>query len=154
METLQVFVDNRIDISRHGLEKYMAERGEFAAVYRFIEEVVRWKEVAVQKASELYRVNMNKNMTAITRMKQLLSLMQEYCQALFMATEYLQRVWGEVPDAEFMVDRMYEYLYEIYPPLFPEMINRIDALTENEVERYFAALEGEEAREQPFARVE
>ncbi|HHW74447.1 MAG TPA: glycoside hydrolase [Firmicutes bacterium] len=155
VETLQVFVDNRIDYLRHGLEKYMAERGgEFAAVYRFIEEVVRWKEVAVQKASELYRVNMSENMTAITRMKQLLSLLQEYCQALFMATEYLQKIWGELPDVDYMVDRMYEYLYEIYPPLFPEMINRIDALTENEVERYFAALEGEEAREQPFARVE
>ncbi|NMD33790.1 MAG: hypothetical protein GYA84_07400, partial [Firmicutes bacterium] len=64
-----------------------------------------------------------------------------------------QKVWGELPDVEFMVDRMYEYLYELYPPLFPEMINRIDAMSEGEVERYFAALESEESREPSFARV-
>lgn len=154
IETLKVFIDNRVGFLRFGLEKYMAgQGGDFAGAYRAIEEVERWKEVAVQKAKELYSVNRNEKMNPITRMKQLLSLMQEYCQALFMATEYLQRVWGEVPDAEFMVDRMYEYLYEIYPPLFPEMINRIDAMSESDVERYFTALEPAEEREPSFARV-
>lgn len=33
------------------------------------------------------------------------------------------------------------------------MINRIDAMSEGEVERYFAALESEESREPSFARV-
>ena len=154
IETLKVFIDSRVAYLRYGLEKYMAEQGgEFSEAYRAFEEVIRWKEVAVQKAKELYSVNRNQKMTPITRMKQLLSLMQEYCQALFMATEYLQKVWGELPDVEFMVDRMYEYLYELYPPLFPEMINRIDAMSEGEVERYFAALESEESREPSFARV-
>ncbi len=155
VETLKVFVDRRVDYLRFGLEKYMAEHGgEFSEVYRFFEEVERWKEVAVQKAAGLYQVNSSENMTAITRMKQLLSLMQEYCQALFMATEFLQKVWGELPDVEFIVDRMYEYLYELYPPLFPEMINRIDAMSEGDLERYFTALDREELRDPSFARVD
>lgn len=155
VETLKVFVDSRIGYLRFGLEKYMADRGgEFSEVYRFIEEVTRWKKVAVQKAAALYSVNLNENITAVTRMKQLLSLMQEYCQALFMATEYLQKIWGELPDVDYMVDRMYEYLYEIYPPLFPEMVNRIDGMSEEEVERYFAALEKDESREPAFARID
>ncbi|NMD43560.1 MAG: glycoside hydrolase [Firmicutes bacterium] len=154
IETLKVFVDNRISYLRFGLEKYMAEHGgEFSEVYRFFEETVRWKEVAVQKAAELYQVNSGQNMTAITRMKQLLSLMQEYCQALFMATEYLQKIWGELPDVEFMVDRMYEYLYELYPPLFPEMINRIDAMSREELKRYFDALKADAVSEPPFAQI-
>ncbi len=155
IEMLKVFVDSRVDYLRFGLERYMAEAGgEFSAAYRAIEEVERWRGVAVQKAKELYSVNGSENMTPITRMKQLLSLMQEYCQALFMATEQLQRVWGEVPDVDYIVDRMYEYLYELYPPLFPEMINRIDAMSESDVERYFAALEPADTREPAFARIE
>ena len=155
VETLKVFVDNRVDYLRFGLERYMAHRGgDFSEVYRLIEEVTRWKEVAVQKASALYSVNLSENMAVVTRMKQLLSLMQEYCQALFMATEYLQKIWGELPDVDFMVDRMYEYLYEIYPPLFPEMVTRIDNMSEEEVVRYFTALEGEQSRDSTFARVD
>ena len=154
VETLKVFVDSRIGYLRYGLEKYMAEAGgEFSPAYRDMEEVERWRGVAVQKARELYSVNRNSNITAITRMKQILSLMQEYCQALFMATEHLQRIWGGFPDVEFMVDRMYEYLYELYPPLFPEMINRIDRMSEDEAECYFNALEPAEAGEPAFARI-
>jgi len=154
VETLKVFIDSRVNYLRFGLEKFMAERGgDFAGAYRAIEEAERWRGVAAQKARELYSVNRNEQLPPLTRMKQLLSLMQEYCQALFMATEYVQRVWGEVPDVDFMVDRMYEYLYEIYPPLFPVMIDRIDAMSESDVERYFAALEPVEEREPSFARV-
>ncbi|NLA27610.1 MAG: glycoside hydrolase [Firmicutes bacterium] len=155
VETLKVFVDSRVNYLRYGLEKYMAQKGgEFSQAYRAMEEAERWRAVAVHKARELYGVNDNERMIPITRMKQLLSLMQEYCQALFMATEYLQRVWGEVPHVEFIVDKMYDYLYGLYPPLFPEMINRIDAMSESDVQRFFASLDAEEAREPAFARIE
>jgi len=141
VETLKVFIDNRLEYLRFGLEKYMAEHGgDLSEAYREIEEVNRWKEVAVQKAKELYTVNGNENMTLVSKMKQLISLVQDYCQALFMATDHLQRVWGVVPNVEHMVDRMYEYLYDLYPPLFPAMIRRIDAMTASEVEAYFAGL--------------
>lgn len=87
-------------------------------------------------------------------MKQLISLMQDYCQAVFMATEYIQRVWGVVPDADFMVDRMYDYLYEIYPPLFPAMLAQIDGMTEGEIRAYFEQLGAREpAGDTQFAGV-
>src|SRR5690606_38290350 len=135
------FIDSRLEYLRFGLEKYMAEHGgDLSEAYREIEEVNRWKEVAVQKAKELYTVNGNENMTLVSKMKQLISLVQDYCQALFMATEHIQKVWGVVPDVEYLVDRMYEYLYDIYPPLFPAMIRRIDAMTAPEVKAFFAGL--------------
>jgi len=39
-----------------------------------------------------------------------------------------------------MVDRMYEYLYDIYPPQFPSMIKSIDAMNGSELDVYFAGL--------------
>ncbi len=154
VEALKVFIDKRIDYLRYGMEKFMAEHGgDLSEAYREIEEVNRWKQVAMQKAKDLYTVNRNENMTLISKMKQILSLMQDYCQALFMATEHIQKVWGVVPNVEHMVDRMYEYLYEVYPPLFPALIDRIDQLTEAEISAYFAALELEEPAEPQFAKV-
>lgn len=145
VETLKVNIDNRLDYLRHGMEKYMAERGgDLSGAYREIEAVNRWKELAVQKARELFAVNENEQATFISRMKQLLSLLQDYSQALFMATEHIQKIWGAMPDVDYMVERMYEYLYEIYPPLFPAMIERIDAMTAPDCAAYFAALEGEQ----------
>jgi len=93
IETLKVFIDNRVSYLRYGLEKYMAERGgNLSEAYSEIEEVNRWKEVAVRKAGELYNVNRNEQMVLISRMKQLISLRQDYCQAVFMATEHIQKI--------------------------------------------------------------
>jgi hypothetical protein len=154
VETLAVFIDNRLAYLRHGLEKYMAAAGgDLSAAYREMEEVQRWKQVAVRKARELYGVNKNEQMALVPKMKQLISLVQDYSQAVFMATEHIQKVWGAVPDVEFMVDRMYEFLYELYPPLFPALIERLDAMAPADAAAYFAALDAAEAAEPAFARV-
>ena len=155
VETLRVFIDLRLEYLRYGLEKYMAERGgDLSEAYRGIEEVNKWKEVAIQKARDLYQVNRNENMTLVSKMKQVISLVQDYCQAVFMATESIQKVWGVVPDADYIVDRMYEYLYEIYPPLFPAMLTRIDRMTETEIRAYFEQLDVPESVGEPqFVKV-
>ncbi len=154
VETLKVFIDNRLDYLRYGMEKYMAgQGGDFSEAYREIEAVNRWKQVAVQKARELHAVNKSENLAFVAKMKQIISLVQDYSQAVFMATDHIQRIWGLMPDVEFMVDRMYEYLYEIYPPLFPAMIERIDAMSEKDAAAYFAALEAAAEAEASFARV-
>ncbi len=140
-ETLGVFIDQRVDYLRYGLEKYMAEKGgDLSQAYREIENVFSWKEQAVSRVEELYRVTQDQNIPFDYLMKQALLLLQEYCLAVFMATDHLQKVWGVVPDADFMVDRMYDYLYRVYPPLFPELIDWIDSLTDKQVERYFEDL--------------
>ena len=66
------------------------------------------------------------------RIKKSIELIRDYCQAVFMSTEHIQRMWMKVPDTDFMVEKMYEYLYNIYPPLFPVMMSRIDAMERRE----------------------
>ena len=57
-----------------------------------------------------------------------------------MSTEHLQKIWGAMPDTEFMVEKMYEYLYEIYPPLFPSLLDDLDSMGPREIEDFFAYL--------------
>lgn len=153
VETLKIFIDNRVNYLRYGMEKYMAEKGEdLSAAYREMEEIYRWKKIAVQKARDLYLTGKNREIAFVSRIKQNLLLMQEYSQAVFMATEHIQKVWGVVPGVEFMVDKMYEYLYEQYPPLFPRMLDHIDTMSTGDIEAYFEAITGE-LEETPFRKV-
>lgn len=138
VETLRVFIDQRVDYLRFGMEKFMAEKGgDLSEAYREVEEVWDWEEKAIKSVEELYRVHREENIPFEHKMKQVLLLMQEYCLAVYMATDHLQKVWGAVPDPDFLVDRMYDYLYEVYPPLFPEMLERVDSMNEKQAERYF-----------------
>ncbi|NMA91611.1 MAG: glycoside hydrolase [Firmicutes bacterium] len=153
-ETLKVFIDCRLDYLRYGMEKYMAEKGaDLSAAYRLIGKVNHWRRVALQKTGQMYAASRSRGAAQIPRLKQFISLLQDYSQALFMATEYIQQIWGEAPEAEFLVDQMYEYLYRCYPPLFPSLMDYVDTASGQEIESYFESLEKEETGELQFARV-
>ncbi|MGI6308398.1 MAG: glycoside hydrolase [Dethiobacteria bacterium] len=140
VRTLEVFIDGRINYLQYGMEQYAAEKGEdLAAQYQEIGEALKWKELAVGKAVELYDVNKS-NLDWPEKMEKILLALRDYCQAVFMSTEHIQRIWGKIPDTEFMVEKMYKYLYEIYPPLFPSMLDELDSLGPQEIEDFFAAL--------------
>jgi len=36
---------------------------------------------------------------------------------------------------------MYEYLYDLYPPLFPSIVSAIDAMEPQQIEEFFAGLQ-------------
>ncbi len=143
IRTLEVFIDGRINYLRDGMERYAAEKGaDLAAFNQEIEEVLRWKEIALKKAVELYGANKS-GLAGPDGMKKILLALRDYCQAVFMATEHLQRVWAQAPDTEYMVENMYRYLYRLYPPLFPALLDELDALSPQEIEEFFAALQKE-----------
>ncbi len=153
-EILKVFIDCRLDYLRYGLEKYMAKKGaDLSQAYRLIEEVNHWRQVAQGKAGQMYTANRDRGTVLVPWLKQFISLLQDYSQALFMATEGIQKIWGEVPEVEFMVDKMYAYLYRQYPPLFPSLMDFVDSATEPEMESYFNSLQVEETGEPQFAKI-
>ncbi len=153
-EVLKVFVDARLDYLRYGMEKYMAEKGaDLSSAYRLMEEVGHWRQVARQKTGEMFHATRSREAGTIPKLKQFISLLQDYSQALFMATESIQKIWGEIPEVEFMVDKMYEYLYRRYPPLFPSLMDFVDSAGEAEMEEYFISLKEEGAGQPQFARV-
>ncbi len=141
VRTLDVFIDNRIKYLRYGMELFRKEGRDLSVADKEIENALQWKTRALQKAVDLYAANKSPVMDYIA-LKEMLQLMQGYCQALFMATDHLQKVWGAAPEQEQeqLVDKMYEFLYELYPPIFPAMIREIDALGREDIEEYFNTL--------------
>lgn len=137
-ETLRVFIDNRVAYLRYGLEELSRERGvDSSAAFKLFPEVEKWKKMALDKARELFLIHRR----APRDLQRFLILLQEYSLAVYMATDCIQRVWGESGNAEFLVEKMYHYLYDLYPPLFPGMIARIDSMDRRDVEEYFQAEE-------------
>jgi hypothetical protein len=141
VRTLEIFINGRINYLQYGMEQYAAEKGEeLTAQYQEIGKALEWKETAVGKAVELYDVNKSE-LAWPQKMEKILLAMRDYCQAVFMSTEHLQKIWGNMPDTEFMVEKMYEYLYEIYPPLFPSLLDELDSMGPREIEDFFANLQ-------------
>jgi hypothetical protein len=122
------------------MERLAGEKDiDLSPAYSEMEAVFKWKEVAVQKALELYDVN-KAELDWGSKLKKVLELMRDYCQAFFMSTEHIQRLWGKAQNTEYLVEKMYEYLYELYPPLFPSMVSSIDAMEPQQIEEFFAGL--------------
>jgi hypothetical protein len=48
-----------------------------------------------------------------------------YCREVFVATDHVQRSWGYMRDIDSMIEVMYRYLYEIYPPKFAVMLKKL-----------------------------
>lgn len=138
VEILNTFIVGRVDYLKYGMEKLAKEKNmDLANVYSHLEETFYWKDMAVNNAKELYRVN-ESNINNVDKMYKTLLLVRDYSHAVFMATEYIQRIWSEVHDVEYLVEKMYEYLYDIYPPHFPSMLDGIDAMEKEDIEKYFA----------------
>ncbi len=135
-EVLKVFIDSRLNYLKYGLDEYVkVQNKDLSAAYAYFSDVKEWKEKALQQAQELYTLNCNGR----RGIDKLLQSLQKYSLAVYMATDNLQRIWGKCPDPEFLVDKMYHYLFELYPPIFPRMIKEIDAMTEENVRDYFTA---------------
>ncbi|MFW5986060.1 MAG: glycoside hydrolase, partial [Halanaerobiales bacterium] len=146
-ETLKVFIDNRLNYLEYGLDKYARSHGEdLSEAYELFEDVRMWKKRAQQQVKDLYEINkMNKginreagdNDSHVRSLEELLQCLKDYSQAVYMATDFIQKIWGKCPDPEYLVVEMYHYLYDLYPPFFPEMLDRIDSMTEEDISRYY-----------------
>ncbi len=137
-ETLKIFIDGRVDYLKYGMEKLAVEKGaDLTSAYSHIEQTFYWKDMAVKKAKKLYAIN-ESDSNDVDKMYNTLLLLRDYSRAVFMSTEYIQKIWSEVPDVDYMVEKMYEYLYDIYPPRFPSMIDGIDTMQKEDIEKYFS----------------
>lgn len=143
VELLEVFIDNRVRYLEYGMEELAREDGgvDLEKARAQLGPVFSWKEEAVQKALALYRVNRGQGGEAWEKAGETLALLRDYSRAVFMSTEYIQRTWAHIPRVDFMVDKMYLYLYDLYPPLFPSLVQAIDAMTLEDLEGYFARKE-------------
>ena len=139
LESLRVFVDMRIEYLNYGIERLAGEKEVDCSQYcRVLESAREWKRESVEGVRRMYSARVQ-GLPTLQQLRETLLGMQQFCQGLFMATEQIQKIWA-LGDSEFLVEKMYEFLFKVYPPLFPEMIQRIDAMDEEEVGEYFYRL--------------
>lgn len=125
---LEVIVDTRVAYLRRGIGRLgdragtEDERAESEAHLQAAEQ--RWR-----RASSLARQLRAENAKFITScaidagaVEPLLALLQEHCREAYLAINEIQRAWMCIRDTDGMIVEMYDYLYDVYPPLFPQIL--------------------------------
>ncbi len=134
---LEVIVDTRVAYLRRGIER-LGERAGTPAERAEAEAHLQAAERRRRRASALARQLRAENGKFITNcpvdgraVARLLALLQEHCREAYLAVNEIQRAWMRIRDTDGMIVEMYEYLYDLYPPLFPQILR--DLATEDEV---------------------
>ena len=122
---LEFLIDTRFDYLGTGIENGLAGEQKEAALLE-IQRGQSHRTIAtefINRALEASRsveaaTTPNGKSEALGR---LIRELKGYCREVFVATDHIQRTWGYIKDLDSMLVTMYQHLYQIYPPKFPDM---------------------------------
>jgi hypothetical protein len=124
---LELFIDRRVDYLRRGIERLGERAGEHVewAHHHLARAEERRAEAtaAIRQAQTANRELAQAG--APEHLRALLEALRDHCRAVYLATDEIQRAWGAVADTQALVIEMYRYLYDLYPPLFPQMLREL-----------------------------
>jgi hypothetical protein len=125
---LEIFIDMRIAYLRRGIER-LGERAGVAGARAAAEHHLRNAGRRRARASAMARQLRAENAKLLAgrvadarAVGRILALLQEHCKEAFLAINELQRAWTRIEDTAGMIEEMYAYLYERYPPLMPQIL--------------------------------
>lgn len=125
----ELMLDTRLDYLRFGLERWREERG--ADPSRSLLELERARALRRMACEELVGAadayDLLEARGAVDRAllwRDLLERVREYTKDMFLALDHLQRAWGE-SDPEALIGPMYRFLYDLYPPRLPSMLEEL-----------------------------
>ncbi len=128
---LEIIVDTRIAYLRRGIDR-LGERAGSEAKRAEVEGHLRNAEKRRTRASALARQLQAENMklaaaaaTDDRAVQRVLALLQEHCKEAYLSVNEIQRAWMCIDDTAGMIDEMYDYLYGLYPPLFPSILREL-----------------------------
>jgi hypothetical protein len=135
---LEGFIDTRIGYLTLGLERLRDERnfnpGEGLRQLACARDYREQAAEAGRALSDIYSKFANTQTKPNDRSlwEQFLTNLKRYCLSVFLSYDHMQRAWSTSPDVGFLVETMYRYLYDIYPPLFPRIFDELSVVeTEN-----------------------
>jgi hypothetical protein len=125
-------VDTRVNYLTFGLKRQQEERPGFdpAAAFRELDYARHFRTDAAQAADEarrLYGELAARGFAGQETWDALLSALKEHCRGMFLSLDHIQRAWAQGGDTELLVEKMYLYLYDLYPPLFPRLMEELEA---------------------------
>jgi hypothetical protein len=141
-------IDTRIAYLTFGLKREQEERGfEPAAAFRELDYAHHFRDYAAEAARSALRLSneLQADLRDQRPWAELLSSLREHCRAMFLSLDHIQRAWAKGGDTEFLVEKMYLYLHDIYPPLFPRIMEEVEG------ERAVLPSSDEHGREQAAA---
>jgi hypothetical protein len=134
---LEIIVDTRLAYLRRGIER-LGERAGSDEKRSEAEQHLQNAEQRRRRASALARQLQAENTKFITScaidaraVGRIVALAQEHCKEAYLALNEIQRAWMCIEDTAGMIELMYDYLYDLYPPKFPGILR--DLLTEEEM---------------------
>lgn len=121
-------IDTRVAYLNFGLKREVEERGfEPAESFRELDYAHHFRAdaaAAAEAAGQLYG-----ELAADWRNQELwgkfLERLRDHCRAMFLSFDHIQRAWSKGGDTGFLVEKMYLYLYDLYPPLFPRILEEV-----------------------------
>lgn len=88
---------------------------------------LRW--VAEDSIDKLAAANQEyKRNRAIEKLVKILAALQTHCKFFLLATNQLQKVWSASGDPKALVLEMYQYLYRVFPPLYPKLKEEVEQI--------------------------
>lgn len=125
---LEIIVDTRVEYLRRGIAN-LGGRAGTPEKRAESEQHLRDAEARRRRASALARQLRAENAKCLSgcdidprAVLRLVALLQEHCKEAYLAINQIQRAWMCIDDTAGMIEEMYEYLYELYPPRFPQIL--------------------------------
>jgi TrkA-C domain/Glycosyl hydrolase family 57 len=129
-------LDTRIAYLRFGLERLHEERHDYdpSEAVRQLDYAIDFRDKAGRGAESLldaYRM-LDGDFHNPDGWQRVLLETREHCRNVFLSLDHLQRTWMAAGEVEFLLEAMYRYLYDQYPPRFPEILDEVDRGTSTE----------------------
>ncbi len=123
-------LDTRIAYLRFGLERLREERPDYdpGEALRQLDYAIDFRDKAgrgVEHLIEAYRA-LTGDFRHPGLWHRVLLEVREHCRNVFLCLDHLQRTWIAAGEADFLLEAMYRYLYDLYPPRFPEILDEVD----------------------------
>jgi hypothetical protein len=133
---LEVVLDTRYGyLSEAIVELAASTTEEYKDAFRELARALEWREEARRSilkarfyAGKLPSSELSKDSKEL---RELLTAFRDYCRAVFISLDHLQRAWSRSRNIEYVLLKMYDYLFELYPPRFPAILE--STLKEEEI---------------------
>lgn len=128
---LAIIVDTRVAYLRAGIVN-LGERAGDESRRAAAERHLRAATAHRQRASALARTLRSESAKLLTSCPvdaraamRLLALAQEHCKEAFLSVNEIQRAWMCIEDTAGMIEEMYAWLHDVYPPRFPDILREM-----------------------------
>jgi hypothetical protein len=135
---LEVIVDTRCSYLTEALIRLSFKSGwEYVEAFQELDAAYRWRREAtkfiIRALHHSERLQFATGVRFMTELRRLLINFREYCRAVFISIDYIQRTWVKAGDVDTILTVMYDYLYRLYPPKFPDILE--STMSEEELEQ-------------------